>query len=59
MDTHYKARQTRFIVSDQHPLPLRPATSTVIIAFQAVTRPLLIAVAPYICRVYIAYASNE
>ena len=36
-----KARQTRFIVSHQRPLPLRPAASTVIIAFQAVTHPLL------------------
>ena len=36
-----KARQTRFIVSHQRPLPLRSAASTVIIAFQAVTRPLL------------------
>ena len=54
-----KARQTRFIVSHQHLLPLRPAASTVIIAFQAMAHPLLIAVVPWICRVYIAYASNE
>ena len=38
-----KARQTRFIVLHQRPLPLRPVDSTV--AFQAVTRPLLTAVA--------------
>ena len=55
------ARQTRFIVSHQHPLPLRPATSTVIIAFQAVTCPLLMAVVPQICGAYIAVAvmNNE
>ena len=41
---HYKARETRFIVSHQRPLPLRPATSTVIIAFQAMKRSLLMAV---------------
>ena len=35
--TFHKARQTRFIVSYQCLLPLRPATSTVIIAFQAMT----------------------
>ena len=34
----YKARQTRFIVSHQRPLPLRPAASTVIIVFRAMTR---------------------
>ena len=32
--------------SFQRPLPLRPAASNVIVAFQAMTRPLLIAVAP-------------
>ena len=36
--TNTKARQTRFIVSYQCPLPLRPAASTFIIAFQAMTR---------------------
>ena len=56
-DLFYKARQTRFIVWYQRPLPLRPATSTVIIAFQAMTRLLLMAVVPYICRVYITFAS--
>ena len=30
---------TRFIVSHQHPLHLKPATSTVIIALQAMTHP--------------------
>ena len=40
-----KARQTRFIVSHQCPLPLRPAASTIIIALQAVTHPLLMIVA--------------
>ena len=54
-----KARQTRFVVSHQRLLPLRPAASTVIIAVQAVTRPPLIAVALWICRVSIAFASNE
>ena len=34
---HTKARQSRFIVSRQCPLPLRPATSTVIITFQTMT----------------------
>ena len=38
----FKARQTRFIVSHQRPLPLRRPASTVIIAM---TRPLLMAVA--------------
>ena len=36
-----KARQSRFIVSHEHPLPLRPAASTVIITLQGLTRPLL------------------
>ena len=40
-----KARQTRFIVSHQHPLHLRPAALTVIMAFQTMTHPLLIAIA--------------
>ena len=53
------ARQTRFIVSHQRPLPLRPAVSIVIIAFQAMTRPLLMAVVPQICRVHIAFAGDE
>ena len=42
---NYKARQTRFIVSHQCPLPLRPAASTVIITFQPMTHPLLMAIA--------------
>ena len=50
------SRQT---ISHQRPLPLRPATSTVIIAFQAVTRPLLMIVAPLICQAYILFASND
>ena len=53
------ARQTRFIVSHQHLLPLRPAISIVIIAFQAMTRPLLMTVVPQICRVHIAFAGDE
>ena len=39
-----KARQTRFTASHQRPISLRPAVSTVIIAFQAVTHPLLMVV---------------
>ena len=39
-----QARQTRFIVSHQHPLPLRPAASTVVITFQTMTHPLLMAI---------------
>ena len=43
---HYpKARQTTFIVSHQRLHPLRPAAST-IIAFQAMTPPLLMAIVP-------------
>ena len=40
---HTKARQSRFIVSHQCSLPLRPATSTVIITFQTMTCLLLMA----------------
>ena len=39
----HKGRQTRFIVSHQR---LRPAASTVIIVFRAMTRIVLMAVAP-------------
>ena len=42
----FKARQTGFIVSHQLRLPLRSGASTVIIAFQAMTHPLLMAIAP-------------
>ena len=42
----HKAGQTKFIVSHQHPLPLRPAASSaVIITFQAMTHPLLLVMA--------------
>ena len=51
-----KARQTRLIVSYQCPLPLIPFAST---AFQAMTCPLLMAVASQICQLYVAFASNN
>ena len=40
----HKGRQTRFIVSHQHLLSLRPTASAVISVFQATTRTLLVAV---------------
>lgn len=43
---YHKARQTRFIVLHQCLLPVRPATQTVIITFQAMIHPLLMAVVP-------------
>ena len=38
--------ETSSVVSHQRPLPLRPAASTVIVVFRAMTRTLLIAAAP-------------
>ena len=38
---------------------MRPATSTVITDFHAMTHVLLMAIARWICRVYIVLANNE
>ena len=44
VDSFVKARLTRFIVSHQRPLHLRPTTSTVSMAFPTMTHSLLAAV---------------